>query len=120
MQTYFRVQSGDRDTALLLDRQAQISSAWHTATLDRDGVSVCETREELATYLATTGSGIPFGSGGWVLVELEGEQSADTALDAADGEMLIHPTRIVAVTDLDSDTEMWDLIGATLDQMEAA
>lgn len=119
MTTYFRVQDGDRNLSQLLDPEGQISSAWHRDDLDRDGISVCESREILAHYLATIGQGIPYGSGGWVLVELEGDE-LDGALDAEYGEILIRPTRIVAVASLDDDTEMWDLIGAAYDAAEVA
>lgn len=115
MRTYYRVQPGTRPVETLLDTEAQISSAWHSDDLDRSGISVCESREILAQYLATVGEGIPYGSGGWVLVELEGDESGDTPLDAEYGEILVRPTRIVNVTSLDDDTEMWDLVGAAYD-----
>jgi hypothetical protein len=114
-QTGYRVQPGNRPTDTLLHAEAQISSAWHRDDLDRSGISVCESRQALAGYLATVGEGIPYGSGGWVLVELEGTESDDTPLDAEHGEILLHPTRIVSVTSLDDDTEMWDMIGAAYD-----
>lgn len=114
-QTYYRVQPGNRPVDTLLDGEAQISSAWHRDDLDRSGISVCESREVLARYLATVGEGIPYGSGGWVLVELEGVESDDIPLDAEYGEILVRPTRIVNVTSLDDDTEMWDMISAAYD-----
>lgn len=118
-QTHYRVQPGDRPVETLLATEAQISSAWHRDDLDRSGISVCESRQELAGYLATVGEGIPYGQGGWVLVELEGAESGDTPLDAEHGEILIHPTRIVAITSLDEDAKFWDMIGtAYTDAME--
>jgi hypothetical protein len=94
--TYFRVQPGDRD---IFDGP-QISRAWHrdeceAQPTDRAGVSVCGSLEDLAAYLATTGSGIPYGTPGWVLVELLGEVSEDQPLDFEDGELLVHPVEIV-------------------------
>lgn len=112
-QTYFRVQSGDRDVADLLDPTEQGSHVWGREMLDdrstdRVGVSVCDSRESLAAYLA--GTGIPYGTPGWVLVELRGEISADTPHDADRGEYLIHPTEIVACAPIDDD--FFELISA--------
>ena len=113
MTTYFRVQPGN-DPSYLLDPEAQVSEQWG-GTDTREGVSVCESREDLAIYLATAGQGIPYGSGGWVLVELEGDELAQRGLDWEHGEILVRPTRIVAVTSLDDDEEMWDMISAAYD-----
>lgn len=120
-QTYFRVQSGDRPAADLLTA-GQVSMAWGRDHLedratDRSGVSVCRTREELAAYLATYGAGIPYGQPGWVLVELCGEISDDQPLDAEGGEVLVHPTEVVAVAEIDD--EMFDLIGDAYDAAAA-
>lgn len=122
-ETYYRVQSGDRDTNDLLDPAYQISQAWGHEHLDdrrtdRAGVSVCDSREALAAYLAGPGQGIPFGSGGWVLVELRGVRSDDQPLDAEHGEYLIHPTEIVTVAQIDD--EFLELIGAAYDAAESA
>lgn len=117
MQTYFRVQPGDWDANLLLDTEMQVSRAWGRDEDDPDttrtGVSVCDSRESLAQYLATVGQGIPFGSPGWVLVQLRGERSDDQPLDAEWGEYLIHPTELVAVGLIDAD--FFDMIGAAYD-----
>lgn len=103
-QTYFRVQPADRPTADLLEAGQQ-SHAWGREHLDdnttRDGVSVCASREDLAQYLATYGAGIPYGLPGWVLVELSGDISDDQPLDAEGGELLVHPTEIVACAEID-------------------
>lgn len=116
--SYFRVQSGDRDVTDLLNPEFQVSSAWHRDDLDRDGVSVCDSRETLAQYLATAGSGIPYGGAGWVLVELTGEPTYEQALDAEYGEILIRPTEILSVAPIDD--ELFDMIGAAFDAAEAA
>lgn len=120
-ETYFRVQSGDRDLADLLDPAEQISRAWGHEHLedcrtDRIGISVCASRDELARYLATYGGGIPYGLPGWVLVELRGEISDDQPLDAEGGELLIHPTEIVSAVPIDD--ELFELIGAAYDDTE--
>jgi hypothetical protein len=114
--SYFRVQSPDRPVADLLDAEYQTSSAWHRDDRDRQGVSVCESRETLATYLATVGSGIPYGSTGWVLVELAGTPSSATPLDAEAGELLVHPTAIISAAPIDD--EFFELIGAAYDAQE--
>src|SRR5690606_40700360 len=82
MTTYFRVQPGNYDPHRLLDPACQTSTAWHNPAIVMDGVSACASREELATYLATAGQGIPYGSGGWVLVEMGGEELPTPAPDA--------------------------------------
>lgn len=117
-QTYFRVQPGDRNPADLLDHTNQISRAWHdfegdTTERTRTGVSVCDSRETLAAYLATVGQGIPYGEGGWILIELTGTLSADQPLDAEHGEYLIHPTAIVNAAPIDD--EFYETIGAAYD-----
>jgi hypothetical protein len=114
--SYYRVQSPDRNAADLLDATFQTSDAWHRDDLTRNGVSVCDSRETLAAYLAFAGSGIPYGSPGWVLVELDGTPSADQPLDAEYGELLVHPTRIISVAPIDD--EFFDLIGAAYDALE--
>lgn len=114
MRTYYRVQSADRDVALLLDPAEQVSRAWHRDDIDQDGVSVCESHEALARYLVTAGEGIPFGAGRWVVVELAGEITFGHALDADEGELLIHPTTIVSVQPLDV---LDDLIAAAYDDI---
>jgi hypothetical protein len=111
MTSYFRVQSGDRNAADLLAVESQTSLAWgrdhlDNRTTDRVGVSVCDSRESLAAYLAETG--IPYGTPGWVLVELQGTLSDDQPLDADRGEFLIHPTEVVSVAPIDD--EFFELI----------
>jgi hypothetical protein len=118
--SYFRVQPGDRPATDLL-AAGQQSRAWgreHMVddTTTREGVSVCASREELARYLATYGQGIPFGLPGWVLVELRGDESDDQPLDAEGGELLIHPTEIVACAEIDDD--MFEMIGTAYDETE--
>lgn len=112
--TYYRVQSADRDPADLLDPNNHISYHWNNLDIPqytRRGVSVCETREDLASYLA--GSGIPIGDGDWVVVGVDGDESDDTPYDAEYGEVLIHPTEIVSVEPLDDD--WYEMIGAAYD-----
>lgn len=109
--TYFRIQSADRDPALLLIAENQVSYHWNNIDSEeytRVGVSVCESREALAAYLAK--SGIPFGDGDWVIVEVAGDLSDDEPYDAADGELLVHPTEIVSVGEMDDD--FYDLLDA--------
>lgn len=114
--TYYRIQTADRDVNDLLNPANHVSYHWNNIDNEqytRRGVSVCESREDLAAYLA--GCGIPYGDGDWVIVELDGEISDDTPYDAEFGEVLIHPTEIVSVGPLDD--EFFDLIGAAYDAM---
>lgn len=114
-QTYFRIQTADRDVTALLDPALQTSEHYNNQERDeRVGVSVCESRQALAEYLA--GSGIPFGAGEWVIVELAGPISDDTPYDGEYGELLIHPTEIVSVAPMDDD--FFELIGAAYDAQE--
>lgn len=115
-QTYYRVQEPTRPAEDLLDPEWQQSHAWHREGLTRQGISVCESREELATYLASAGEGIPFGQPDWVLVELTGEPSDDTPLDREHGERLIHPTAVLSVAEIDD--AFFEMIGAAYDEME--
>ncbi|MGL5910299.1 MAG: hypothetical protein ACRCZP_09880, partial [Phycicoccus sp.] len=99
--TYFRIQTADRDVADLL-QPGRTSCHWNEIDSEeytRSGVSTCETREDLAAYLAD--SGIPYGAGEWVIVELAGDVSDDTPYDAQFGEILIHPTEIISVAPMD-------------------
>jgi hypothetical protein len=112
--TYFRVQSADRDPADLLDPEHQVSRAWHRDDIDQDGVSVCESPEDLARYLVTAGEGIPFGAGRWVVVELRGDLVLGRSHDEDHGERLIRPTEIVSVQPLDT---LDDLISAAYDEI---
>lgn len=126
MQTYFRVQSGDRDVNELLDPAEQRSRLWTSGARfdddaytehDRVGISVCDSRETLAAYLADAGAGIPYGAPGWVLVELTGDISDDQPLDAQAGELLIHPTSIINVEVIPAD--FFDMIGDFYDAIGA-
>ncbi|MET0426699.1 MAG: hypothetical protein ABW046_22725 [Actinoplanes sp.] len=112
--TYYRVQPADRD---IMDG-AQTSRAWHRAEdepqpTDRAGVSACRSLEDLAEYLATRGEGIPYGLPGWCLVALHGEVSDDQPLDFEQGEVLVHPTRIVSCEPIPD--AFFDMIGAAYD-----
>lgn len=115
-QTYYRIQTADRDVKDLLDPENQTSGHWsNIESMDRPGVSVCAAREDLAAYLA--GAGIPFGAGEWVLVELRGDRSGVADYDAQFGVLLVHPTEIVNVGPLDD--EFYALINAAYDAMES-
>ena len=113
--TYFRTQTADRDATDLLVTENQTSTAWSNDELTTEGVSVCDSLDALAYYLATDGQGIPIGSGDWVIVELEGETADHTGHD---GERLVHPTRIVTISPMDDD--FYALIGAHYDTIYGA
>ena len=115
-ETYYRAQTADRDPVDLIGTD-NISFSWYgPQSYDREGVSVCASRDALAYYLAN--SALPIGIGEWVIVELEGDRIWDAdPMDAELGELLVHPTAVVSVTPMDD--EFFDLIGAVLDQMES-
>lgn len=97
-QTYFRVQSAERDVNELLDPGYQFSHAW-SGGQSREGVSVCGDLEELALYLASAqGCGIPVTADGWVIVELEADPIPGARPIDPEFETLVRPTRIVGVT----------------------
>lgn len=115
--SYYRIQAADRDVADLLVAAEQVSRVWH-GNDDQNiqaGVSVCESREALAAYLAIDGAGIPYGTGDWVVVQLSGDLLG-YGLD--NGELLVRPTAIVSVTEMDD--EFYELIGACFDAADAA
>lgn len=117
MTSYYRVQTADRDPADLIDAErTQKSYAWFAPeSWDRPGVSVCASLEELATYLAQ--SGVPYGAGEWVIVELLGDEVEGVmGNDAEYGELLVWPTEIVSVRPMDA--EFFDMIGAAYDKLE--
>lgn len=116
MTTYYRIQTADRDVAQLLATD-NISRQWNgdEDTNAQAGVSVCESIEALATYLATDGEAIPYGVGEWVVVELEGD-FLGYGQDA--GELLVQPTAIVSVAPMGDD--LFDLIGSAYDAANAA
>lgn len=91
--TYFRIQPTDRPN--ILDPENQISFSWNGLGDEtaRHGVSVCDSREELAEYLAQVG--IPF-EDDWELLEVDGTFSDDEDEDAHLGARLIHPTKIIS------------------------
>ena len=92
--SFFRIQPADRPN--ILDPEFQTSTSWNDCGDDdriRTGISVCDTREELAEYLAQVG--IPFADD-WELLEVEGTYSGDEDEDAHMGCSLIIPTAIIA------------------------
>lgn len=104
-QTYFRVQIAERDVNDLLDEGYQFSHAPSRAPhLTRTGVSVMTSMDDLAEYFACRDSdGLQIRNGAWVIVEVEGTETGDSPVDAHFGEVLVRPTRIVAVTPLGDD-----------------
>ena len=75
-------------------RENQISVSWGTYEDVRNGLSACDSREELAAYLAQTG--IEFRED-WQLVEFEGDINwEEDDLDADKGVSLVFPTKIIS------------------------
>lgn len=118
-QSYYRIQTADRDVNNLLVAEHQTSEAWNgNESATRSGVSVCDSLESLAAYLAGAGSGIPYGAGEWVIVEVAADSlSADEPCDAEDGEYLVYPTEILSVTPMGDD--FFEMIGAAYDALAA-
>lgn len=93
---YYRVQAPGRNPHDLISDP--MTYAWNSQETPQHGVSVCDSVEELATYLATKGQGIELWTD-WVLVELSGEYIGT----GHDGEPLIIPDAVVAVSTLTDD-----------------
>lgn len=91
--TYYRIQDADRDVADLLDPEQQYSISYVDDT-ERHGISVCDSLEDLADYLAH--SGVPFDTTS-VVVAVSGPLSEDEDEDADQGALLVIPERIVSV-----------------------
>lgn len=89
----------------LLNPEHQVSISYCNAEDVRHGVSVCDSIEELATYLAGSGIEWTFES---VVVELDGYDADEDDQDAHLGARLIIPTEIVSVTPITD--ELLDLI----------
>lgn len=114
--SYFRIQSTDRPD--ILDPQNQTSSSWNDLGNDdriRQGVSVMDSREDLAEYIAQTG--IQWDET-WELIECDGPQSHDEDEDHHLGARLIHPTHIIAVEPIE-DAFMEEIFDA-FEQLAAA
>jgi len=117
--SYYRIQSAGREVGDLLDASEQVSRTWSNSTNEGvydEGVSVVDSVESLATYLATAGQGIPIGDGQWVIVELAGEYLG-WGRDKDAGEMLIRPTAILSVTF--ADDGFYEMVGAAYDADQA-
>lgn len=92
--SFYRVQPATFDPqAMVDDTEYQFSLNWADDTDVRAGVSVCASREDLATYLAQTG--IPFADE-WNLVEVDGYSAGEDDCDAHLGALLIIPTCIIS------------------------
>lgn len=97
--SYFRIQHPNR--ADITQPENQTSSSWNDMGDDdriRHGISVMDSREELAEYIAQTG--IQWDET-WELIECAGPTSDDQDEDAHLGARLIHPTTIIAVEPID-------------------
>ncbi|UWZ37469.1 hypothetical protein Drose_04090 [Dactylosporangium roseum] len=102
-QTYFRVQSGDRDVNDLLDPGCQFSHPWSGGGRSQVGVSVCDSIDDLALYLAShLGCGIPVREG-WVIVEVEADLIPGARPVDPEFETLVRPTAIVSVRPVDAE-----------------
>lgn len=107
MTRYYRVQSADRDLAELLDPGYQFSHAWSNAPWHtREGVSVCDSVDDLALYLAShlgAAIGAAVRCGDWVIVEVEADLIAGAAPLDPEFESLVRPTAILSVRPVDAE-----------------
>jgi hypothetical protein len=103
--TFFRIQAATRNADNLLDPGHQFSRPWNGDTArTRVGVSVCDSIDDLALYLAShLGNGIPVRDGNWVIVELEADLIPGARPLDPEFETLVRPTRIVAVSPVGTD-----------------
>lgn len=108
--SYYRIQSADRDATTLLDPEQQWSMSYRPGGDVRHGVSVCESIEDLADYLAH--SGVTF-EWDWNLVEVTGPLSDERDEDHDLGARLILPDTIVSVEPMTD--RLADLIIAAAD-----
>lgn len=90
--SYYRVQSPTRNPQDLLNPDHQTSTSYANDTT-RPGVSVCESLEDLAHYLAFTG----IMQNDWVVIELDGTEADERDEDHNLGAILVHPTEIISV-----------------------
>lgn len=91
--SFYRVQASTFPVADILEAENQLSISWNTGEDVRHGISACESREELATYLAQVG--IHF-TDSWVLVEFDGDYADEEDEDAHLGAVLTIPERIIS------------------------
>lgn len=102
-ETYFRIQSADRDVTDLLDPGYQFSRTWNAGGRTVEGISTCASLDDLAMYLAQGESGairaaLDARPDQWVIVEVEADPIDGAAPVDPVFEILVRPTRIVAVT----------------------
>jgi hypothetical protein len=96
----YRIQPADRNVDALLDPEMQWSYSWCDADDVRHGISVCDSVDELAAYIAQTG--IEWDPT-WVLVEIDGTTSDETDQDAHLGARLVIPDEILSVAPISDD-----------------
>lgn len=118
MNTGIRIQNADRDVNELVDPETQYSRNYsHNDDATRCGISVMDTIEELAEYIAQ--SGIEIDPHNAVIVEVAGRwYSGDEPCDAHLGERLLLAEEIVSVTDAD-EAGFFELIDEAFDRLYA-
>lgn len=105
----YRLQDASRDPADLLDPEQQYSFPMSNADEEvRHGVSGCESLAALAAYIATHAIEMDVPA----LVMIEGPESEDAPVDAADGEVLLLPTLAEVIAD---DEAFFDLVSDLVD-----
>lgn len=109
---FYRIQQAN-DPATRILEPGQRSYDWNGLDEYRNGVSACESIEELGTYLAQVG--IPYGDGDWNLIAFEGHYANEDDLDAHLGAVLTEPTAIISVEPMADNAETWEAIDAAFE-----
>ena len=109
---FYRIQQAN-DPATRILEPGQRSYDWNGLDEYRNGVSACESIEELGTYLAQVG--IPYGDGKWNLIAFEGHYADEDDLDADLGAVLTEPTAIISVEPMADNEEIWEAIDAAFE-----
>lgn len=113
--TYFRINQPGHAPEAILDPENQHSYDWAGDDV-RDGISACETIEDLGQYMAQVG--IPLDD--CTLICFDGYEADEDDLDSDLGAVLTIPTCIEWVMPLDDCTEFWDAWSDAADQLMAA
>ena len=96
--SFYRIQANTFPVTDILEPENQLSISWTNTEDVRHGISACQSREELATYISQTG--ITW-SDSWVLVEFDGYYADEEDEDAAMGAVLTIPTEILSVESIE-------------------
>lgn len=106
--SFFRVNPPEFTIEDMMQVENQISINHDDEDDIRRGLSACESREELASYLAQ--SGIEFRDD-WTLVEFEGTYAEEDDVDADRGAVLAYAERVIA-TEVIGEVFVYEILDA--------